>query len=418
MYNREFIRCRNTIVIFLWVLVLPLQLAAETPKGGTAVSYEELRAHAFSKSPLISSIDASFADQLGDAIDTGLLQNPELELEALYPRSYPDDRGDNEYAVSLSQPLRLSDFGTRRTVKDLLEKAATQSQKLSLLELSQNLFLQYVRLWALKERKDFVSSMETVANKKAKVVAKARDKGFLGTSEVKLFQGAAARLTTVLLGLEADIAQAESELVKLSNLELKNRSLRKPGELPVPSLGEARRRSKENPLGIRNRVELLERVAQKQSLLAKQDSTPGFTPRILYEHTDERKDFIGFGVSFELPFFNRNQGERIRTKAKERELRVRRQYLEGDGFAAQLDGLVRRAEASAKQARAYEKTVFPLFKEALSAAEHQFEAGQTSVLQLWQTFGELNSANEELLELWVQAYAARSELSLILGEEL
>ena len=418
MYNREFIKCKNMLVIFLWVLALAFQLTAETQKGESAVSFEELRAHTFSKSPLIASIDARFAHQLGEAIDIGLLQNPELELEAQYPRSYPDDRGDNEYAVSLSQPFRISDFGTRRKVRDLLEKAATQNQKLSLLELSQNLFLQYVRLWALKERKNFVASMETVAKKKAKVVGKAREKGFLGTSEVKLFQAAAARLTTVLLGLDADIAQAQSELIKLSNLELKNISLRKPDELSVPTLEEARRRSKENPLGIRKRVELLERVAQKQSLLAKQDSTTGFTPRILYEHTDERKDFIGVGISFELPFFNRNQGEKIRTKAKERELRVRRQYLEGEGFLAQLAALVRRAEASAKQARTYEKRVFPLFKEALAAAEHQFEAGQTSVLQLWQTFGELNSANEELLEFWVRAYAARSELSLLLGDEL
>ncbi len=418
MYNREFIRYRSTVVIFLWVLALPFQLAAETQVTEAAVSFEELRAHAFSKSPLIASIDASYADQLGDAIDTGLLQNPELELEALYPRSYPGDRGDNEYGVSLSQPLRISDFGARQAVKELSEKAATQSQKLNLLELSQDLFLQYVRLWALKKRQDFVSSMETVAKNKAKVVAKARDKGFLGTSEVKLFQAAAARLTTVLLGLEADIAQAQSELIRLSNLELQNRPLKRPDELPVPTLEDARRRSKENPLGIRSRIELLERVAEKQSLLARQDSAPGFTPRILYEHTDEKKDYIGVGISFELPFFNRNQGEKIRTKAKERELRVRRQYLEGDGFTSQLEGLVRRAEASAKQARTYEKSVFPLFKEALSAAEHQFASGQTSVLQLWQTFGELNSANEELLELWVQAYAARSELSLILGEEL
>lgn len=418
MYNRKFIRCRSKAVLVLCVIALPFQLAAEQHTKEAVVSFEELRAHAFSKSPLVASIDANYADQLGTAIETGLLQNPEVELAALFPRSYPDERGDNEYGVSLEQPLRISDFGARTTVKNLLEKSATQSQKLELLELSQNLFLQYVRLWALQERRNFIESMGKTAQKKARIVAQARTKGFLGTSEVKLFEGTAARLETDLLGLNSDIAAAESEFTKLANLNLSGRTLKRPHVEAIPSLAEAQSRSKENPLGVKSRIELLERVAEKQSLLARQDAAPGFTPRILYEHTDERKDYIGVGISFELPFFNRNQGEIVRTKAKEREVRVRKQYLEGDGFAAQLENMLRSASVVAEQAKKYETKVFPLFKEALSAAEHQFESGQTSVLQLWQTFGEINSANEELLGLWVKAYGSRSELSLILGEEL
>jgi outer membrane protein TolC len=74
-------------------------------------------------------------------------------------------------------------------------------------------------------------------------------------------------------------------------------------------------------------------------------------------------------------------------------------------------------ELKYEQAKTYEKEVFPLFREALKAAERQFESGQTSVLQLWQAFLSLNDANEEQLSLWVSAYGARTKLSLILGEE-
>ena len=241
--------------------------------------------------------------------------------------------------------------------------------------------------------------MQEVAKEKKRLVQRARQKGVLGKSEVKLFQAAAARLKTVSLGLEADVAQAEAELSRLTAFDVRNVDLKRPKNLPLPSLEEAEKTSKQNPLGIASRLELLEQIAQKQGLLAKQDSIPGFTPKILYEHTDDQENFLGVGVSVELPFFNGNEDEIARSKTRERGLRLRRQYLQGDVFTSQLEGVRRRAVISTRQAESYEQNVLPLFREALSAAENQFNAGQGSVLQLWQAFKELDSANEELLEL-------------------
>ncbi len=418
MFNRIFIKHCLSLVTFFFSVALPTQLAAEQSPYTREISFEQLRAHAFANSPVVASLQADLAETLGQARENSLMQNPEFEAEVLFPKSYPDERGGSEYTISLSQPLRLSDFGDREALRDLSEKAATQKQKASLLEFSQTFFLQYVRLWASKERKKFISSMQEVAKEKKRLVQRARQKGVLGKSEVKLFQAAAARLKTVSLGLEADVAQAEAELSRLTAFDVRNVDLKRPKNLPLPSLEEAEKTSKQNPLGIASRLELLEQIAQKQGLLAKQDSIPGFTPKILYEHTDDQENFLGVGVSVELPFFNGNEDEIARSKTRERGLRLRRQYLQGDVFTSQLEGVRRRAVISTRQAESYEQNVLPLFREALSAAENQFNAGQGSVLQLWQAFKELDSANEELLELWVRTFEARSELVLLLGEEL
>ena len=393
-----------------------LSALAESKATPELVTLESLRAYAFSKSPLVAGIDATFASQVGTAIETGQLQNPELQGQAQYAESYSGMRPDDRYSVSLSQPLRPSDFGTRSAVESLLRKAATQQQQFELLELSQSILLQYVNLWALKSRKSFIEEMRSLATKKASLAAEGKNKGFLGTSEVKLLQGAAARLKLLELGLSADISNAEASLTNLTGFAFTKYKIQQPEFSEIPAMEEAVRRSRENNLGIRRRVDLLEEVAKKQTDLAKKDSFPGFSPSLLYEHEDNA-DFIGFGVSFELPFFNRNQGEILRKQEKSRELRVKKNYFDGDAFRSELEATLKSVELKFNQAKTYESEVTPLFREALRAAERQFESGQTSVLQLWQAFLSLIDANEEQLMLWVSAYGARSKLSLMLGEE-
>ncbi len=407
-----------SVIIFLGVLVASSarQATADERMRREVIELDALLVHALANSPLVASIDASFGDRLGAAIETGQLRNPQLEVGAEYAAAYTGERPDERYSLSLSQPLRASDFGSRAAVKQLLEKAATQQQQYELLELSQNIRLQYVKLWALMERSSFVREMRTLAARKATLAARGQNKGFLGTSEVKLLQGAAARLKLLELGLSAEISQTEAALTKLSGFTFSNYRVRRPELFPLPTVEEALRKSRENKLGARQRIDLLERVADKQMILARKDSFPEFTPSVFYEHEDN-SDFVGVGVSFELPFFSRNQGEILRSERKSRELKIRKDYLRGSGFESEVEAVLRTAKLRIKQARTYEKEVFPLFRQALGAAERQFESGQTSVLQLWQAFLSLSDANEEQLALWVNAYGARSELSLMLGEE-
>lgn len=406
----------TTLVLLGFFSFFAPNALAERKGAHEVVSLEDLRAYAFAKSPLVAGIDATFASQVGTAIETGQLQNPQLQGQYQYAESYSGMRPDDRYSVSLSQPLRPSDFGTRSAVEGLLRKAATQQQQFELLELSQNILLQYVNLWALTSRKSFVGEMRTLANRKARLAAEGKNKGFLGTSEVKLLQGAAARLKLLELGLDADISNAEATLTNLTGFAFTKYTIQQPELSEIPALEDALKRSKENDLGIRRRVDLLENVAKKQTELAKKDSFPGFSPSLLYEHEDN-SDFVGFGVSFELPFFNRNQGEILRKQEKSRELRVRKNYLDGDAFRSELKAALKSVELKFNQAKTYQSEVSPLFREALKAAERQFESGQTSVLQLWQAFLSLIDANEEQLMLWVSAYGARSKLSLMLGEE-
>lgn len=402
-------------LLFVFCLLHSRSAAAEQEGP---LTFAEMRAYAFSHSRLVASIDAAYSQRLAEALEAGLLQNPELEAEALYPAAHTGQRGDNEFAVALSQPLRPGDFGTRQTVRRLMQQAASQQQRLDLLELSQNLYLKYIQLWALKERRRFVTSMRQTAKKKARQVSEARAKGFFQTSEVKLFEGAAAKLDTVLLGVEADIAAAEAEITSSTGLRLEGRKLLRPPLAVLPSLQQALQRSADSPLGLRGRQALLQKLADRQSRLARINSYPAITPALLYEHSDDKTDFVGLGLSIELPIFDRGQPELLSSSARRRELGAQRSYLSGEDFELELAARLRSAGALQTRAELYQTKVFPIFEQALAAAERQLEAGQSSVLQLWQAFEAVDAANEALLELWTKAYAAQSEISLILGDEL
>ncbi|MCB0311351.1 MAG: hypothetical protein KDD42_08950, partial [Bdellovibrionales bacterium] len=324
---------------------------AENEGASKVLSVESLRAYAFSKSPLIAKIDASFVDQLGVAIETGQLQNPEIQVQAQHASSYSGERPEDRYAVTISQPLRLSDFGARSAVENLLRKAATQKQQVELLELSQNILLQYVNLWALKSRKSFVEEMRSLASRKASLAAEGKHRGFLGTSEVKLLQGAAARLKLLELGLGADISSTEATLTNLTGFAFLDYEVEQPEFIEIPSLEEAVKKSHESSLGIGSRVDLLEDVARRQAQLAKTDSFPGFSPSLLYEHEDG-SDFIGIGVSFELPIFNGNQGEVVRKKGSERELSASQEYIERGAFRSELKATLKGVQLKFDQAKA------------------------------------------------------------------
>lgn len=382
------------------------------------LSLEQVKALALEKSPLVKQIDADFSKRVADSIEVTLLPNPEFSSEVRVPVAHSGARGDNEVDVSLAQPFRLSHFGLRREVSRLIEIAATSEQKAAILELTQSATLSYIKLWALQQKHSFLEEAKRRAERKAKAMKEAAVKGLLGAGDEKFFMAEERKIAAQLIGVDADIAVSVAELIRLTGCDIKNAKTLKPAIDTLQSVDDLLRKAHESTISIIGRANLLVHVADKQYQLADKDTFPALTPRLAYEHTDDEIDRIGVGISIPLPFSDRNQSERKSRLAELNAARAKATYANSKTFREEISSLRRSVDASLKQAVIYENEVVPAFRDALKAHEHQFEAGQGTILQVWQTQRELNNSQEQSLELWVKAFAARAQLSILIGEEL
>ncbi|MCB0360940.1 MAG: TolC family protein, partial [Bdellovibrionales bacterium] len=321
---------------------------------------------------------------------------------------------ETEYEVSVSQPLRLSSFGARSRVASLLEQVSSVEEKLALNELIQKLTLLYGKAWAMQEGHRLAQS---AAERSAALHRKVRDaasKGVIPQSVEKLFLAESAKLKIAVSGLEADRKRAFAELLRASGVSLRGWTLERPTlrEIDDRPLDAA----EEIPLV--KRLEMRRKIALEQHSLARLDSFPRFAPRIALEHTEEGDDRIIAGFSVALPFWDRNQSERIERSAALVQSRAEASYYAGGVFQEELSLLHDSYRASLIRAERFSKEVLPVLQSALSTAEDEFEKGQGSALQVWQVLRELADAQETYLETWVRALSEKVELAILLGKDI
>jgi len=207
-------------IALLSTLLVALPCAAETERtssdSGTdcevRLSLESFRAYALANSPLVAEIDRDYATQVAKAIETELLTNPELSGFQTWTRMYVDGANDPQSEVSLSQPIRLSNFGKRDKVAELLRKAGDTEKNIKLLEFSQNNTVNYVRLYSLQETVRVLQLAERDAGTKLETVRKHVREGLLSQGSEALFQGEKARLEAQRAGAQAELAMLQSEL--------------------------------------------------------------------------------------------------------------------------------------------------------------------------------------------------------------
>ncbi len=409
MQNKSFF-----IILELFFVTLNVPLVfAET----SAISLEEVLLEALSKSPAVSSIDANFQQGISEAFSTELWKNPELSSSVNIPVSYQGEKGDSEVEVSISQPVRLSFFGLRSALSELLSKVSHAEQQRELLEFTQKVHLSYVRLWGLNEKKAFLEEAENRAHKVREKLGSAGSPGVFSLGEKQLFVAATAKLGAERRGVEAEIKRGLAELLSLSSVSLQGRRLQRP-DFSETSFDEVKKIAEKGALPIQERMKLLRDVAQHQAQIAKVDAFPELTPQILYRHSDDEKEFFGVGISFALPIHDSNQAEKMKRNAMLKAAETQQRFFFGSSFNEQLNLRISSYKATLEQAEVFEKEVVPALKNAVENFEALLDAGQGGVLQVWQTQDELTDSQSKALELWVKASSERSELAILLGRQI
>jgi cobalt-zinc-cadmium efflux system outer membrane protein len=410
------------------VCLIRLDAFAHPTPGGPALGEEqgctrevtlgEFRAIALERSPLVAEIDSQYAREVAQAYDTEVFKNPEVQFEQAYTRMKLDGASDPQTNASIGLPLRLSNFGAKSHVAMLLRKAGDAQRRAALLELTQKLLLRYSNLYVLQRSEALLGEAERRAAKKVSVIHQGVQKGLLSEGDHRLFEGERYRLQSQRAGLHAAIAASQADLGMLLGTPCGIKASTAPSITDLPKNELVLARAKESDLSEEARAQLGTTLRAEQLRLAELDAVPEFVPRVIYQHTNDGGDFVGAGVSFPLPIFNRNRGSIERSSAELAAEQRKRDLLSTGGLEAQVRALYLAAASSATQARIFQEKVVPAFEDALRSQEQLYSEGKGSVLQVWQTLRAYNDTQREALQVWLGAVNARAQLSLLVGEEI
>lgn len=395
-------------------------LVAESrePECQKTLSLDEFRAISLKNSPLIAEIDSDYANGLATAFDTEVLINPELQIEQTFTGMKLNGDNDGQTQASLGQPIKLSNFGSRERVAYLIRKSGDLQKRSALLELTQKLNIQFRTLFTLQQTEKILLSAEERASKKVILIKDGVRKGLFSLGDEKLFEGEKYRLKAERLGITSKISSIQSELAKSTGLTCSIITTDFEALREIPTEDSLLSKASTSELSESARIELLHDLSKENTRLAELDAFPVLSPRFVYQHTNDGGDFYGAGIAIPLPFWNRNQGERIRKSAEERVLEIKKSFLINGGFKSQLRSLRQSALSLSEQSELYSSKVIPSFEDALKSQEKIYSEGKGNVIQVWQTLRTYNEVQTQGLMLWLEAISARTQLSILIGEEI
>ncbi len=400
------------IALLFWVVV------PRTANGeNAALTLSQAREIALRRSPLAADLVAEYAQKTAEAAQTAVFANPELDADVRIPVEWEESRGKNELELTLAQRLRASDFGTRSDVSAVMTNVAEVEREAAIFKLTKEVDLAFVRAWALQEQQRNLEMTRKAAVERARGIGAGVERGIYGEGEYRLFRGESARLEAELLGVRSDRKSSEAKLVSFLGPSTLGRALVKPDLPERLDPTEVRNKEKQSVIGASQRTKLRIELAESQLRLARRDSFPEFTPRVSLSRSDDGTTFVGVGVTLPLPISDRNESLIAQRRSELAAAGSRHAYIE-NGLDVEREALVEALNLSIAQARLFNDTVVPSFRDALTFQEKQFAAGSGSLVQIWQTQRELYDARTHVVELWSKAFALRTELEILIGEEL
>jgi cobalt-zinc-cadmium efflux system outer membrane protein len=392
--------------------IAPMSLLADSGLQKN-VTLDSLFEQALLKSPVLSDIRAKIEGQRGLGITTSTLENPVLDAELRKPRSYDGGRGDDEIALSLSQPLRASDFGSRAKVGQLMQNLTDLDAKTELMLFKQKLKLAYVRCWALERRQRELKHYEVSAAHIEKSVERANQAGLLGKGEALLFTTEIKRARLELEALGSEATRARAELVRMVGDAIG-------GALEVPSIAVPDvhlSANSEFQVPAQARAKIIMNLAAEQQRQARLDAFPKFAPRIVFERSNDGREYVGLGISLDLPVFNRNQGERMTRQSEVDSAKTWSRYIASPEFEEEMNAIAAHVRASTKLVRGYEDDIVPAIKSALEIEMRSFDEGNGSPTRVWQALKELAAVQTEVLERFAKLHSDSIELTILTGQE-
>lgn len=361
----------------------------------------------------------------------GLRPNPSVDVEQKTGR-FTGSTGESEVSVGLAVPIELGGKRRRRIelaraeleaseaevadrerrltneIRALYAEALAAIRELSTLEELHDLDLQTTRFVQARVNEGETAPIEL--NQLRVEVERLR-------SRRALVEG---RLKSTLFRLKSLTGIGPSEILRLRE------DLQQPIALPSPASIDAA-----VEIALRSRPDLRfarlsEEVAQAGLRLARAQAVPNLTPftkysnsRSVFEDTPvgelrDRDKLLTFGVSIEVPIFNRNQGGKDEAAVVINQAQQRREFLEAV-IRAEVQSAYARYEAAQAAVTTFEQGAIPRSSENVRTIRAAYQLGAFSITDLLLEQRRLLDVQREFTEALAERYRALADLQAAMG---
>ncbi|WKN45402.1 TolC family protein [Tunicatimonas pelagia] len=400
---------KYTFVLLLFTLFAPVQAVK-----AEILSLETVIEQALQNSPETARILNNLADAKAEAFTIETPSNPSAEINT----TAIEDSASRSIGIEIEQPLRPSNFGSRRSYADALRRTANIEQKAQMLELIHSITRGYASYWALQEQEKILSENANYARKKQKLIERAAQDGRVDAADAKVFKAEALRLEEQLRGVQARKTNGAANLLRMAGMDQRNFEVSRPKSPEIPDLlSLTELAGKEG--STRRLLESRKALAERRYNVARQDALPEFAPRAVIERDfDEDSTAILFGVTIAIPIWDRNNAELSRARAERRLAQSNLNALNEQNFASVLAASFKQAKATQISASTYRTQIVPSWDEVQSITDKKFENGQASILDLFQMRERIVGVQNEALQTYLNSIEAQIELESLIGQSL
>ena len=368
----------------------------------------------------------------GRLLQAGLRPNPELDAEYGSARFLAGEP-ESELDVGVSQLFELGGKRRKRVAVARLELLRARSEVLALeRRFAAEIRASYARAVAAGKQLDVLDQLIAINEELVRVTRERLKEGDVAPVEVSLVELETSRLRAQVVRARAEL---EGEIISLRALS----GLDVIAPLRIAPLPERPPRLdlsviELTDLALRDRPDLQaarlgEELGSARIRLAEAQAVPDVAATVRYtqerslidaEGIGELRDkdnVLTFGVSIEIPVFNRNQGE-IRAAAGERAEAVRqREFLEAT-IRRDVALAYRRYRAAAEALVLYSTQIVPRAEEIVRSVRAAYGLGEFSIFDVLNEQRRLVESETGYNEALRDYYTALAELEGALGGPL
>lgn len=361
----------------------------------------------------------------------GLRPNPTLDFEQSTGR-FTGAAGETERSIGIAVPIEL---GGKRRRRIELAQAELEAAEAEVADRERTLAAE-VRashaeaLAALREL-EITENLNNLDLQTTRFVQARVNEGETAPIELNLLRVEVDRLRSRRALVEGRLAAGILRLKTLAGIP-PGEPLRLREDLAVPAL-PAPPDSVEVAIGIalRSRPDLKlarlnEEVAQAGLKLARSESIPNVTAfskytvgQAVFDDTPvgvlvDRDKLLTFGLSVDIPIFNRNQGAKAEFAAAISQAGRRREFLESV-IRSEVQSAYARYEAARAAVSVFESGVIARSTENIRVIRSAYELGQFSITDLINEQRRLVDSQRDFTEALAEQYRALADLQTALG---
>jgi cobalt-zinc-cadmium efflux system outer membrane protein len=379
----------------------------------------------------------------GRIVQAGLRPNPSINYDATNDRAFGAE-GEGGYGISYLHPIELGGKRGKRLEVARLELERAQAE-LAFRErqLQADIKSQYAEALAAVENLRAVEQLWQLNENMLRLTQVRLSEGDVPKLDVNLVRVEVNRLRAQQLQLENRVRAALLSLRTLAGMDA-DQAIKLRGELQAPPL-EATLEGTQ-ALALQNRADLkaarlAEDTAEAEIRLAKAQAVPDVTPFFGYRHEhsifgpdslgrafkstglipgaslSDVDRFLSFGVSVQLPFFNRNQGAIQQAVGALAQARHTREFVE---LVVKRDVAIAmsRYQSARESVELFQKEILPRGRENLQIIRAAYTLGDQPIFEVIAEQRRYIESQNQSVEALKEYYQSQVELERAIGQPL